>query len=59
MTARNWVIYANPFQWSKDNEYEAMVIVGHNGNEYASLKDVPKGIDIKDEGYWVLTKIND
>src|SRR5699024_9846363 len=42
-------------EWDKQNEYEGLSIVTHQGNSYTSKKRVPVGIDILNEEYWVVT----
>lgn len=41
--------------WDNSKPYEALTIVMYHGNSYTSRKDVPAGIDIHNEEYWVLT----
>ena len=42
-------------EWDKQNEYEGLSIVTHQGNSYTSKKRVPVGIDILNEDFWVVT----
>ena len=42
-------------EWDKQNEYEGLSIVTHQGASYTSKKRVPVGIDIKNEEFWVVT----
>ena len=42
-------------EWDKQNEYEGLSIVTHQGCSYTSKKRVPVGIDIKNEEFWVVT----
>ena len=42
-------------EWDKQNQYEGLSIVTHQGNSYTSKKRVPVGIDILNEEYWVVT----
>lgn len=42
-------------EWDKQNEYEGLSIVTHQGNSYTSKKRVPVGIDILNEEFWVVT----
>ena len=42
-------------EWSKDYIYEGLSIVTYKGESYTSKKHVPKGVDILNEEYWVLT----
>jgi len=51
----NTIKYANPILWDITSQYEAntVVIDGHTGDAYISIKPVPVGVDIKTEEYWV------
>src|SRR5699024_1198891 len=42
-------------EWDKQNEYEGLSIVTHQGASYTSKKRVAVGIDILNEEYWVVT----
>ena len=42
-------------EWDKQNEYEGLSIVTHQGASYTSKKRVPVGIDILNEEFWVIT----
>ena len=42
-------------EWDKQNEYEGLSIVTHQGTSYTSKKRVPVGIDILNEEFWVVT----
>src|SRR5699024_4960927 len=42
-------------EWDKQNQYEGLSIVTHQGKSYTSKKRVPVGIDILNEEYWVVT----
>lgn len=42
-------------EWEKTETYEGLSIVTHQGASYTSKKRVPKGIDILDKEYWVIT----
>ena len=42
-------------EWDKQNQYEGLSIVTHQGNSYTSKKRVPVGIDILNEEFWVVT----
>lgn len=42
-------------EWDKQNEYEGLSIVTHQGASYTSKKRVPVGIDILNEEFWVVT----
>lgn len=41
--------------WNKDEIYEGLSIVTHEGNSWTSKKRVPIGIDISNEEYWSIT----
>lgn len=53
--ARYVPLFAEPSEWSIDNEYEPLTIVIHEGNSYTSRQYVPQGIDIKNGKYWAIT----
>ena len=42
-------------EWDKQNEYEGLSIVTHQGASYTSKKRVPVGIDILNDEFWVVT----
>src|SRR5699024_11729045 len=42
-------------EWDKTESYEGLSIVTNKGTSYTSKKRVPKGIDILNEEYWVVT----
>src|SRR5699024_9700951 len=42
-------------EWDKTESYEGLSIVTNKGASYTSKKRVPKGIDILNEEYWVIT----
>lgn len=42
-------------EWEKTETYEGLSIVTHKGTSYTSKKRVPKGINILNEEYWVVT----
>ena len=42
-------------EWDKQNEYEGLSIVTHQGASYTSKKRVPVGIDILNEEFWAIT----
>src|SRR5699024_3445323 len=42
-------------EWDKTETYEGLSIVTNKGTSYTSKKRVPKGIDILNEEYWVVT----
>ena len=42
-------------EWSNAKEYDRQSVVIHEGKSYTSKKQVPAGIDILNEEFWVLT----
>ena len=42
-------------EWDKQETYEGLSIVTHQGTSYTSKKRVPVGIDISNDEYWVVT----
>ena len=42
-------------EWNKNDEYEPLIIVCHEGNSYTSKTYVPKGIEINNKNYWINT----
>lgn len=42
-------------EWDKTQPYEGLTIVTYQGDSYTSKKNVPIGIDITNEEYWVVT----
>ena len=42
-------------EWDNANEYDRLSVVLHEGNSYTSKNQVPVGIDILNEEFWVLT----
>ena len=42
-------------EWDKQNDYEGLSIVTHQGASYTSKKRVPVGIDILNDEFWVVT----
>ena len=53
--ARYIPIFADPAEWDNTRAYEYMTLVMHEGNSYISKTNVPTGIDISNEDYWLLT----
>jgi len=51
--------FANPAEWSINNEYDALSIVTNNGNTYWAKYNVPSGIDISNTEYWYLSAYPD
>ena len=42
-------------EWSIGRSYEALTVVGHDGDSYTAKQDVPVGIEITDTDYWAHT----
>src|SRR5690625_944635 len=42
-------------EWDINKSYEGLSVVTYQGGSYTSKKNVPKGIDINNTEYWVLT----
>lgn len=42
-------------EWDSTRTYEPLMVVTHQGNSYTSRQYVPAGIEITNEGYWVLS----
>lgn len=42
-------------EWDNAKEYDRLSVVLHEGSSYTSKKQVPVGIDILNEEFWVLT----
>lgn len=42
-------------QWTKDKEYENLIVVPYQGNSYTSRKAVPIGIEITNTDFWTCT----
>lgn len=53
--ARYVPLFAEPLDWSADNEYEPLTVVLHKGNSFTSRQFVPKGIEITNEQFWANT----
>lgn len=51
----NTIKYANPIEWKITTQYEAntVVIDENTGNAYLSVKEVPKGVNILNNDYWL------
>lgn len=47
--------FATPYEWDINATYEALTIVGYQGNSYTSKIPVPAGTQISDDKYWALT----
>jgi len=47
--------FADPVEWDNANAYEPLTIVLNQGNSYTSKINVPAGVDIANETYWVKT----
>lgn len=53
--ARYVPVFADPVDWNDSRTYEPLTIVLHGGNSYTSKQYVPKGIDIDNEDFWVIS----
>lgn len=53
--ARYVPLFAEPFNWDINKEYEPLTIVTNQGNSYTSRQFVPKGVDISDTSFWATT----
>lgn len=53
--ARYVPLFAEPFNWDINKEYEPLTIVTNQGNSYTSRQFVPKGVDISDTTFWAST----
>ena len=42
-------------EWDNTRTYEPLMVVTYQGNSYTSRQYVPAGIEITNEGYWVLS----
>lgn len=43
-------------EWDKNKEYENLsIVLASDGNSYTSKKNVPKGIELKNTEYWVIS----
>ena len=47
--------FADPIEWDSARGYEALTIVTYLGNSYTSKKEVPAGVSISNNEYWVAT----
>ena len=47
--------FSDPIEGDRMRSYKFSTIVLHNGDSFASLRDVPAGIDIHNTDYWVQT----
>lgn len=53
--ARYVPLFAEPFEWDINKEYEPLTIVTNQGNSFTSRQFVPKGIGIDNAEFWVET----
>ena len=53
--ARYVPLFADPFEWDSNNEYEPLTIVTHQGNSFTARQFVPRGIDINNTSFWAST----
>lgn len=49
----NTIKFADPIQWDITKQYEKSTIVTNSNIAYLSIDEVPKGISIDDENYWL------
>ena len=49
--------WADPVEWTSTRAYEPFTFVTYQGDSYCSRQDIPIGIDIKNDDYWV--KVSD
>ena len=47
--------FANPIEWDAERIYEPLEMVTYLNNTYTSKKPVPRGIEITNKEYWVIT----
>ena len=45
--------FADPIQWDPANTYESLEVVTNHGASYVSRREVPAGIQLDDNAYWV------
>ena len=48
-------VFADPAEWTPTRSYEALTIVLNEGNSYTARQNVPIGIDISNEKFWLET----
>lgn len=48
-------VFADPAEWTSTRSYEALNVVLHEGNSYTARQDVPVGVQITNEDYWLET----
>lgn len=48
-------VFADPAEWTPTRSYEALTIVLNEGNSYTARQDVPIGVQITNENYWLET----
>ena len=51
--ARYIPVIADPVEWNSATAYERLTIVQHLGDTYVSKIDVPAGVQITNETYWI------
>ena len=47
--------FADPAEWDSSNKYESLTIVLNEGNSYTSRQDVPEGVSLDNNAYWLCT----
>ena len=50
---RTVIVMADPLEWDSNTTYEYLTLVLNGGNSYISKKDVPAGVPVTNEDYWV------
>ena len=48
-------VFADPAEWTSTRSYEALTVVLHEGNSYTARQDVPIGVQLDNEKYWLET----
>lgn len=48
-------VFADPAEWTPTRSYEALNVVINDGNSYTAKQDVPVGVQITNEDYWLET----
>lgn len=48
-------VFADSAEWTSTRSYEALTVVLHEGNSYTARQDVPVGVQLDNEKYWLET----
>ena len=48
-------VFADPAEWTPTRSYEALTVVLNEGNSYTARQDVPIGVEITNENFWLET----